>query len=95
MINIGQKGSIRDVFPLGQESPFLVQYLEMFYYENFFCLVIEYCESGDLQQELDSGKQYEERVFYSYLFLFQLFIFLGDKKVVGSYWLWSFKASLI
>jgi serine/threonine protein kinase len=48
---------------LGQECQFLVRYLEMFYHENYCCLVMEYCELGDLQQELDSGKQYEEPVF--------------------------------
>jgi serine/threonine protein kinase len=63
---------------LGQECPFLVLYLEMFYYKNFCCLIMEYCELGDLQQELDSGKWYEEPVSYSY-FVFIL-TFLGVKK---------------
>jgi hypothetical protein len=53
---------------------------------------MEYCELGDLQKELDSGKQYEEPVFYSN-FVFIL-TFLGDKKVVSSYWPWTSKASL-
>jgi serine/threonine protein kinase len=77
MINIGQEGSevrkkaqkeiaaeINIGLTLGQECPFLVRYLETFYYEHFFCLIIEYCELGDLQQELDSGKQYDEPVCY-------------------------------
>jgi serine/threonine protein kinase len=87
MISIGQEGSeernkiqnqleseIRSVIPLGEECPFLVRYLEMFYYENFFCLIIEYCELGDLQRELDSGKHYKEPVFYicfEFLFFFR------------------------
>jgi hypothetical protein len=78
MINIGQEGTeagkkaqkeiaseINIGLTLGQQCPFLVRYLEMFHYENFCCLIIEYCELGDLQQELDSGKQYEEPVCYS------------------------------
>jgi serine/threonine protein kinase len=82
MINIGQEGSevrrkaqkeitaeISIGLTLGQECPFLVRYLETFYHEQFFCLIIEYCELGDLQQELDSGKQYEEPVcYFAYLF---------------------------
>jgi serine/threonine protein kinase len=85
MISIGQEGSeernkiqnqleseIRSVFPLGEECLFLVRYLEMFYYENFFCLVIEYCELGDLQRELDSGKHYKEPVSY---FCFEFYFF--------------------
>jgi hypothetical protein len=77
MISIGQEGTeagkkaqkeivaeINIGMTLGQQCPFLVRYLEMFYYENFCCLIIEYCELGDLQQELDSGKQYEEPVSY-------------------------------
>jgi hypothetical protein len=76
MINIGEEGTevrkkvqkeitseINIGLTLGQECPFLVRYLEMFYYKNFCCLIIEYCELGDLQKELDSGKQYQELVF--------------------------------
>jgi serine/threonine protein kinase len=79
MINIGQEGTemrtrsqkeikaeISVGLTLGQECPFLVRYLEMFYYKNFCCLIMEYCELGDLQQELDSKKRYEEPVSYSY-----------------------------
>jgi hypothetical protein len=104
MIDIGQEGTeerrinqrefeskIKNVFPLGQECPFLVRYLEMFCYENFFCLVIEYCELGDLQRELDSGKQYEEPVSY---FVLTFYFFLGVKKVVSSCLSWSSKTSL-
>jgi serine/threonine protein kinase len=58
---------------LGQECPFLVRYLETFYYSHFFCLIMEYCESGDLQQELDSGRQYEERVFISHFIVYIFF----------------------
>jgi serine/threonine protein kinase len=87
MINIGEEGSearrkaqkeiaaeINIGLTLGQECPFLVRYLETFYYKNFFCLIMEYCELGDLQQELDSGKQYEEPVFY-FLFVFIFIIY--------------------
>jgi hypothetical protein len=77
MINIGQEGTemrrkakkmaqeINISLTLGQECPFLVRYLEMFYYENFCCLLMEYCVLRNLQQELNSGKQYDEPVFFS------------------------------
>jgi serine/threonine protein kinase len=104
MINIGQEGSelrkkaqkeiaaeINIGLTLGQECPFLVRYLETFYYEHFFCLIIEYCELGDLQKELDSERQFEEPVFH--LFYLFYFSFLGDKEVVGSHWPWSSETS--
>jgi hypothetical protein len=49
---------------VGQDCPFLVEYLEMFYYKYFCCLIIEYCELGDLQKELDLGKYFEEMVLF-------------------------------
>jgi serine/threonine protein kinase len=83
MINIGQEGTevrkkaqkeitteINIGLTLGQQSPFLVRYLEMFYHKNFCCLIMEYCELGDFQQELDSEKQYEELVSNFFLFYF-------------------------
>jgi hypothetical protein len=109
MINIGEDGTevrkraqkeitseINIGLTLGRECPFLVRYLEMFYYENLCCLIIEYCELGDLQKELDSGKQYQEPVFYFNFFIcFNRFFFcLGNKKVVSSCWPWSSEASL-
>jgi serine/threonine protein kinase len=75
MIDIGDEGynrrkeSIKNAaaeinigMSIGGESIFLVHYLEMFYYENFYCLILEYCENGDLQNEIDSGKTFEEFV---------------------------------
>jgi hypothetical protein len=61
---------------------------------------MEYYELGELQKELDLGKQYEEPVFYFIFILFLLyFIFiicfpLGVKEMVGSHWPWSSEASL-
>jgi serine/threonine protein kinase len=76
MINIGIEGTevrnrarkeiaaeINIGLTFGQGCPFLVHYLEVFYHENFCCLIMEYCELGDLQEELDSKKKYEEPVF--------------------------------
>jgi serine/threonine protein kinase len=106
MINVGQENSEERIkaqkeiaaeinigLTLGQECPFLVQYLEMFYYENFCCLIMEYCELGDLQQELNSGKQYDELVYY-FFFFFYLYFFLGVKEMVSSYCPWPFETSL-
>jgi serine/threonine protein kinase len=86
MINIGQENSEERIkarkeiaaeinigLTLGQESPFLVRYLETFYHENFCCLIMEYCELGDLQKELDSGKQFEEPVS---IFCLNFFLFV-------------------
>jgi serine/threonine protein kinase len=89
MINIGQEGSeeqkkaqkeiaaeINIGMTVGRNCPFLVRYLETFYHKNFCCLIMEYCELGDLQKELDSGKQYEEPVFsFSFFFFVNPFLF--------------------
>jgi serine/threonine protein kinase len=75
MIDVGDEGSdcrkesiknaaaeINIGMSIGQESIFLVHYLEMFYHKNFCCLILEYCENGDLQNEIDLKKIYEESV---------------------------------
>jgi serine/threonine protein kinase len=82
MINIGKEGTesrrkaqrdaateINIGMTVGRECVFLVRYYEMFYHKNFCCLIIEYCELGDLQKELDSNKQYEEMV-YAFYFVY-------------------------
>jgi serine/threonine protein kinase len=75
MINIGNEAQISIEMTIGQNCPFLVQYLETFYHKNFCCLVMEYCELGDLQKELDSGKQYEEFVIYLLFDIYMYFFF--------------------
>jgi NIMA (never in mitosis gene a)-related kinase len=107
MINIGQEDSeerkkaqkeiaaeINIGMTLGKDCPFLVRYLETFYHKNFCCLIMEYCELGDLQKELDSGKQYEEPVSSSFSFFILINFFLGIEKMVSSCWPWSCEASL-
>jgi serine/threonine protein kinase len=114
MINIGKEGTeerrkaqkdagteIDIGMTVGQECPFLVRYYEMFYYKNFCCLIIEYCELGDLQKQLDLKKQYEESVFYLnccfcyLLFYFSFCVDKGIKEMASSYWSSSFKTSFI
>jgi serine/threonine protein kinase len=83
MIDVGEEGSDqrkkaqKDVaneinigMTIGQESPFLVRYVEMFYHKYFCCLVLEYCEGGDLQAELDSNHYYTEEVYLDVIFIF-------------------------
>jgi serine/threonine protein kinase len=104
MINIGKEGTkmrtrsqkeivseISIGLTVGQQCSFLVQYLETFYHKNFCCLIMEYCELGDLQQELDSRKQYEEPVFV--LILCFIYFLSGDKNLVSSHWPWPSEAS--
>jgi serine/threonine protein kinase len=58
---------------VAKESKFLVQYSEIFQWGDFFCIKMEYCCQGDLQNQLDNGKFFTEEVFVnSYIF----FIFL-------------------
>jgi serine/threonine protein kinase len=102
MINIGKEGSeqrtetqkkitqMNASMMIGQECPFLVRYWEMFYYKHFCCLIMEYCEEGDLQKQLDSGKHYEEWV--SLLF-YMINNNAGFTKICSSYWKRSFKTS--
>jgi serine/threonine protein kinase len=115
MINMGKEGTkkerrktqknieteIKAGMTAAQGCPFLVRYYEIFYYEDFCCFIIEYCELGDLQKQLDLKKQYEESVFYFiYCFYYLLFNFSfcvdkGVKEMASSYWSRSFKTSFI
>jgi serine/threonine protein kinase len=55
---------IRVGMTISRECLFLVRYEEVFYHNNYCCLVLEYCTNGDLQHELNSGKKYEEDVLF-------------------------------
>jgi hypothetical protein len=65
MVDIGVKGSalqkkaqkdatneINIGMTVVQENAFLVGYVEIFHHESFCCLILEYCERGDLQTEV-------------------------------------------
>jgi serine/threonine protein kinase len=83
MIDIGDEGSdqqkksqkdaaneINIGITVGQKSPFLVRYVEKFYHKYFCCLVLEYCEGGDLQTQLDENHEYSEDVYLVVIFTF-------------------------
>jgi serine/threonine protein kinase len=55
---------IRVGMTISRECLFLVRYEEIFYHNNYCCLILEYCSNGDLQQELDKGRKYEEDVLF-------------------------------
>jgi serine/threonine protein kinase len=79
MIDIGKEGTEEGIkarkdagneFGVGmmicQSCPFIVQYFEMFYHENFSCFIIEYCEGGDIQKQINKGKVFDESVYFSF-----------------------------
>jgi serine/threonine protein kinase len=47
---------------IGQDSEFMVHYKEILEYGDYKVIVMEYCEGGDLQKVLDSGKTFSEEV---------------------------------
>jgi serine/threonine protein kinase len=59
---------------VAKESKFLVQYSEIFQWEDFFCIKMEYCRQGDLQNQLDNEKFFTEEVFVNSYIFFYFFI---------------------
>jgi serine/threonine protein kinase len=49
---------------IGQDCKFLVKYFETFNHKNYNCLIMEYCDNGDLQTRLNNKETFEEWVSY-------------------------------
>jgi serine/threonine protein kinase len=49
---------------IGHDSEFMIHYKEIFEYGDDKVIVMEYCNGGDLQELLDSGKTFSEEVNY-------------------------------
>jgi serine/threonine protein kinase len=67
---------------VSRKSTFLIKYTETFEEGGYFCIVMEYCEGGDLQSLLNKHHKFTKKVlffiilFYFYLFfIFILFLF--------------------
>jgi serine/threonine protein kinase len=55
---------------ISRECDHLVLYSEIFEWEGYFCIKMEYCKSGDLQNQLDVGRRFSEDVLSIFFFLF-------------------------
>jgi serine/threonine protein kinase len=49
---------------IGRDSEFMIHYKEILEYGDYQTIVMEYCNGGDLQKVLDSGKTFSEEVNY-------------------------------
>jgi serine/threonine protein kinase len=58
---------------IAKECPQLVSYSETFEWGDYFCIKMEYCKVGDLQNRLKSGYVFSEEVQFFFLFAFLLF----------------------
>jgi serine/threonine protein kinase len=47
---------------VAKECDHLISYWEIFEWENYFCIKMEYCENGDIQKEIDKGRIFSEEV---------------------------------
>jgi serine/threonine protein kinase len=47
---------------IAKECRYLVLYSEIFEWGDYFCIKMEYCNLGDIQQQLDNGKIFGEEV---------------------------------
>jgi serine/threonine protein kinase len=81
MIPLGPEGSkkrtshekmIRREIEIGliiaKKSRYLVSYAETFDWVDYFCIKMEYCRLGDLQQQFDSGRVFKEEAYLMPLF---------------------------
>jgi serine/threonine protein kinase len=48
---------------LSQDCEFLIHYKEIQKFKNYEVIIMEYCNGGDLQQQLDKKRIFEEEVF--------------------------------
>jgi serine/threonine protein kinase len=55
---------------LSQDCEFLIHYKEILKFKDFQVIVMEYCNGGDLQQQLDKKKIFEEDVLNNQINLF-------------------------
>jgi hypothetical protein len=75
LIGLGDKGSewgsthekmiekeIKIGLMIAKESKFVVSYLDIFEWEDYFCIKMEYCILGDLEHQLNLGKIFTEEV---------------------------------
>jgi hypothetical protein len=47
---------------IAKECRYLILYSEVFEWGDYFCIKMEYCILGDIQQQLDNGKIFREEV---------------------------------
>jgi hypothetical protein len=63
---------------IAKKSRYLVSYDEAFEWMGYFCIKMEYCRLGDLQQQFDSGRVFTEKAYLIPLFSYY---FLGNYSV--------------
>jgi serine/threonine protein kinase len=49
---------------IAKENKHLVEYSEVFEWNDYFCIKMEYCKVGDIQSSLDKGRIFTEEVFH-------------------------------
>jgi serine/threonine protein kinase len=54
---------------VAKECSHLVSYSEIFEWSDYFCIKMEYCELGDLQNQLDQNRVFTEEVNLSFSIL--------------------------
>jgi hypothetical protein len=47
---------------VAKESDFLVSNLEIFEWEDYFCIKMKYCSKGDIQSKFEEGRTFTEEV---------------------------------
>jgi serine/threonine protein kinase len=53
---------------IAKESPHLVSYSETFEWGDYFCIKMEYCKMGDLQNYLKKKNMFSEEVQFHFFF---------------------------
>jgi hypothetical protein len=63
---------------VAKECEYLISYSEIFDWEDYFCIKMEYCSAGDIKKQIiDSHRVFTQDVYYTLItnFYFILFCF--------------------
>jgi serine/threonine protein kinase len=55
---------------VAKECPFLVSYTEIFQESECFCIVMEYCEKGDLEEFFNKENSFDQNVCINFFLLY-------------------------
>jgi hypothetical protein len=59
---------------IAKDCDFLISYWEVFEWGDFFCIKMEYCKLGDLQNQLDNERIFTEKVNLNQFLFYYFFI---------------------
>jgi serine/threonine protein kinase len=67
---------------ISKESSHLVSHSEVFEWGDYFCIRMEYCCGGDLQDQFDKERIFTEEVYYLILYeIIEIILYSGNYSI--------------